>query len=565
MKRIAALFLCAFVATLNSQPVRADVAPATPAAVPQADPAFLALLRKRIKHVFVIYQENRSFDSYFGTFPGAENLASPLAQTNGFRQFDRIGKQWVTPFRITASDTADANHARLSLIAKADGGRMDQFVENEEATALQRGVTPVNAQRLGLLTMSHEDCETIPYLWKYAHQFALFDHFFQAMYSPSTPGNIDLIAAQTGQTQWKRHSQEAEPASDAAAGVPVINDLYPHFGPYPGAPPAPARTQDDLTFATLFLTLSGVQATNAVADNDDVKDDISALAKMGHPAIPWGWYQEGFKGGAPDDAYVTHHNALQYFGYLRNNQYFWAGVHDITDLVPAIANGKLGDRGVIFAKGGYHDPFGFAPANRDPQIQKTFAGDDDHPGYSDSQVSEAYVATLVNAIANSKYWDDSLILITWDDSEGFFDHVSPPIFELCPDGHPCGDGPRVPAIVVSPFAKDHAIVTQAADHTSFAKLLGRVFDLPALASLPDEAPYLPEGPRDLDPRIADLTAALDVERLSGTKLPISKTAALIEKPSSPPSMGCSDIGVTPVSVPGESSLPPGFDPLLSSP
>ena len=59
----------------------------------------------RIKHVFVIFQENHSFDNYFGTYPGAENLASPLAQEHGFRQFDPIGKTWVTPFRITDPDT----------------------------------------------------------------------------------------------------------------------------------------------------------------------------------------------------------------------------------------------------------------------------------------------------------------------------------------------------------------------------------------------------------------------------------------------------------------------------
>src|SRR5580704_6749702 len=79
-------------------------------------------LRQRIKHVFVIYQENRSFDSYFGTFPGAENLASPLAQSHGFRQYDPIGKQWVTPFRLTVPDTSDVDHARPALIAKADEG-----------------------------------------------------------------------------------------------------------------------------------------------------------------------------------------------------------------------------------------------------------------------------------------------------------------------------------------------------------------------------------------------------------------------------------------------------------
>ncbi len=527
----------------------------------------LANLRARIHHVFVIYQENRSFDSYFGTFPGADNLASPAAQAHGFRQYDPIGKQWVTPFLIRDPDLADADHSRPALYAKANGGKMDAYIATEEQRMLREGATPQDAQRVGLLTMAHEDCDTVPFLWKYAATFALYDHIFQAMYGPSTPGNIDLVAAQTGQTQWARHPDEAVSASDEGPGVPVVDDLYPAFGPYHRG--EPKRKQDDLTFANLFLTLSGVSATQAVIDNGDVKDDISYLAATGKTPVSWGWYQEGFKddGSGTYPAYVTHHNAAQYFGYVRLNQAFWRNVHDLTDLLPAIRDGALGDRSVTFIKGGYRNPFGWLPANVDPTVRAAFRGDDDHPGYSDSQISEALVATYVNAIARSRYWQDAAIIILWDDSEGYYDHVPPPVFETCPDGHPCGDGPRVPLILISPYAKSATVIHDPGDHASFAKFLGAVFDLPALASLPDEKPYLPRGPRDDNPALTDLLGGFDPARLAGTAPPIPAAAAEIPDDvvaSFPPPLDCKRLGIEPVAVPGAlPAPPPGFAPRTS--
>lgn len=531
-----------------------------------ADTQFLSNLRAHVKHVFVIYQENRSFDSYFGTYPGAENLASPDAQSHGFRQYDPLGNQWVTPFRITDSDTADADHSRTGLITKADGGRMDLFVSTEESGLLARGYSREDAQRIGLLTMAHEDCDTVPFLWKYAHGFSLYDHFFQGMYGPSTPGNIDLIAAQTGQTQWARNATQQVAPNNQGPGVPVVDDEEPAFGPYPGSPPA--VRQYDQTYATVLLTLSGEKATQAKNDSDDIHRDISSLAKEGKPAVPWGWYQEGFTmdSKSSSSAYVSHHNAVQYFGYLRNNAYFWRGVHDLRELLPAIQKGTLGDRSVVFVKGGYQNPFGWKPANKSPYVQIHFNGDDDHPGYADSQISESLVATVVNAVARSPYWKNSAILVLWDDSEGFYDHVAPPKFERCPDGHPCGDGPRVPALLISPYARSGGIVSDAADHASFVKFLGAIFNLPALASLPDEAPYLPEGPRDADPRLSDLTGGFDPQRLSGAVPPIAASQAIIPDDivnAFPAKMSCASLGIHPVTIPGSSSPPPGFAPLTS--
>jgi phospholipase C len=525
----------------------------------------IAALRAHVHHVFVIYQENRSFDSYFGTFPGADNLATPEARAHGFRQWDPIGKTWVVPFPLNSADSLDADHSRAGLLAKADNGKMDNFVAGEEKIQTDGDGRPEQyARQLGMLTMAHEDCHTIPFLWMYAHRFALYDHIFQAMYGPSTPGNIDLIAGQTGQSQLARHPEDNGVDEDGP-GDPVLGDAEPHFPPYDTAAHAAGQKQLDQKYATLMLSLKGRDATEAKADADDVKDDIGALAHLNHRDIPWAWYQEGFGNGQGNNhpAYIPHHNAPQYFGYIRQNPGMWNGVHDLLDFFQVIEARQLPAESVVFVKGGYTNPFGWVPAN--PRA-RNIVGDDDHPGYSDSQISESLVAKVVNAVARSPYWKDSAIIVLWDDSEGFYDHVSPPQFESCPDQHPCGDGPRVPLILISPWARAGGIVTDPGDHASFAKFLDVLFDLPPLASLPDEKPYLPQGPRDTLPQLTDLLGGFDPARLTGAKPPIPASAAQIPDTvvnHFPPAMSCAQTSVTPVAVPGGATTPPKdfFNPL----
>jgi phospholipase C len=515
---------------------------------------FIANLRAHVHHVFVIYQENRSFDSYFGSYPGTDNLATAEARAHGFRQWDAIGKQWISPFLLKEADTLDADHSREALLTKTDGGRMDKFVAYEEQNPQ---ATPQLAQQVGILTMGHEDCTTIPFLWMYAHRFALYDHIFQAMYGPSTPGNIDLIAGQTGQTQAARHPDEAF-KSAFGTGEPVVNDASPHFGPYAQPDDALGQHQLDQTYATLMLSLSGRHASQVKVDTGDIKDDIGELTRLNHKAVGWGWYQEGFGNGEGNDhpAYIPHHNSPQYFGYIRQNQSLWSGEHDLLDFFTVIEKQQLPAQSVIFVKGGRENPFGWTPA--DPRAQY-IVGDDDHPGYSDSQLSESLVAKVINAVARSPYWKDSAIIITWDDSEGFYDHVPPPQFEMCPDKQPCGDGPRVPLLLISPYAKSGGVVSDPGDHVSFAKFLDVLYDLPPLASLPDEKPYMPEGPRDANPRLTDLLGGFDAARLAGAKAPIAASQAEIPDEivnHFPPAMTCKDTGVMPVMIPGASLVPP---------
>ena len=520
----------------------------------------VAGLRAHIHHVFVIYQENRSFDAYFGSFPGVDNLATVEARAHGFRQYDAIGKTWVTPFLLTnAPDSRDADHSRKALIAKSDGGRMDHFVSFEETKLVNSsGYSPQAARQLGILTMAHEDCSTIPYLWMYAHRFTIYDHIFQAMYGPSTPGNIDLIAGQSGQTQAARHPDQAS-QFDSGPGEPVVNDPNPDFGPYATARQQTGVHQLDQTYATLMLTMKGKDAPEDVKKyTDDVKEDVGALGQRDHQAIPWAWYQEGFGDGKGNNhpAYIPHHNAPQYFGYIRQNPAMWSGEHDLLDFFADIENQQLPARSVVFIKGGRLNPFGWKPAN---PSALTILGDDDHPGYADSQLSESLVAKVINAIARGPYWKDSAIIILWDDSEGFYDHVPPPRFEMCPDKEPCGDGPRVPLLLISPYAKSSGVVSDPGDHVSFAKFLDVLFDLPPMASLPDEKPYLPQGPRDMNPRLTDLLGGFDPARLAGRKAPIAASQAEIpdaEINTFPPKMTCKDIGVAPVPIPGTPDTPP---------
>ncbi|MBV8530364.1 MAG: hypothetical protein JO104_03530, partial [Candidatus Eremiobacteraeota bacterium] len=235
---------------------------ATPViAVGQDDAA--AALRARVRHVFVIYQENHSFDNYFGTYPGADNLATAEARAHGFRQYDPIGKTWVTPFRITDPDIESPSQSRTIIPAKMNGGAMDAFVSTQERLS-EKKFDPAGARDVGLLTMAHYDCDTIPFLWKYAHAFTLFDHIFSAMAGPSTPNAVALIAAQSGA---------------------ITDDLDPAYGPYSETD---KRYQVPQRYPTLMLALAGSDATQATNDTEGVARDLGAVAASGREPIPWG-------------------------------------------------------------------------------------------------------------------------------------------------------------------------------------------------------------------------------------------------------------------------------------
>ena len=592
-----------------AQPVPSAAVEPYVLAIPANEPSrsqILAALRQKVKYVFVLFQENRSFDSYFGTFPGADGLFSqPPSQTPGYSQpIENVDGTMgiVQPFRVGpaqfAADLDDVDHSFARMGAKmhlVDGvPRMDRFALLEEQKYIKPGERPtLKAKQYGELAMAYEDCDTIPFLWSYASRFVLFDRFFQHTIGPSTPNAIAMIAGQTGETQWVKHPEQASNVPELrarGAGEPLVTDADPLFGAksettQSGMPVNP-RDRDtaalNQTYASLPLTLLGRAATQATGrDRDaahdllDVQADIPAIQSHGAKQMPWGWYEEGFDREPSDAAdagahgshasYIGHHNGPQYFGYVANNPEMTVNLHGLGDWFDDMKGEKLSpEGGVYYVRGGFQNIAGLKPALDNPAVQKNFQGDDDHPGYSDSHLSEALVAREVNAIARSPYWAQSVIIITYDESEGDYDHVAPAINETDPEGLPLSRGPRIPAIVISPFARAHVVSHETGDHNAVIKLIDALFDLPPLADLPDELAARLEGEvhyhqanlgpaDDLTPDVGDMLSAFDPRRLLGTAPPLPAAYATIGDDvvaTVPPygDQGCHAIGIEPTDV-----------------
>ncbi len=609
-----------------------------PAAAPlpsQAD--LVAALRQRVRYVFVLFQENRSFDSYFGSFPGANGLFSDglhprsPADTPGFDQpvTELDGSTGIQPpFLIGPAqhaadlDDIDHGHARTALKMDLPGGtgtpRMDMFSRVEEAKYTPAGAArpTLKAKQFGELAMAYEDCDTVPFLWNYAARFTLFDNIFQTTVGPSTPNAIAMIAGQVGETQWVKHPDRI------GANIPVTTDPIPFWGaagdPTPaGSPqrqpanparetsgPGGANTAQNLTFASLPLTLAGQSLpavagadTQAASDLADVAQDIPFIGKLARKPYAWRWYEEGYDheptdapGAASHASYVGHHNGAQYFGYVSNNPRMSQNLHGLGDFFTDMeARALPADGGLIFVRGGYGNLSSLQPAFNtaafpgNPEaalVQAQFIGDDDHPAYSDSEIAEALVAREVNAIARSPYWSQSAIIITYDESEGDYDHVPPRILSFDPAGLPLSRGPRIPLILISPYARAHATSREEGDHNSVIRLVNAVFDLPPLATLPDElqarvagqappfatggggftdgkltAPGTPQlnlGPHDdATPGTGDLLSGFDPARLLGQAPPMPGSYAEIPDATVAAlphygGQGCRALGITTV-------------------
>jgi phospholipase C len=223
------------------------------------------------------------------------------------------------------------------------------------------------------------------------------------------------------------------------------------------------------------------------------------------------------------------------------------------------------------------------------KIAKVKSGDDDHPGYSDSMLTEAMAARAINAIAsNEALWEQSAIIITYDESDGLYDHVAPRILAYGPDGLPLARGVRIPLILISPYARAHAVSHAEGDHNATVETINALFGLPALSSLPDEKDALTEGdsprfnafapkgfeqkflgPRDTPTPITDsLLSGFDKARVTGALPPLPASLALIpidvvETFPHYGGKGCEAIGVTPENVRQNipNVIPEGFNAL----
>jgi phospholipase C len=652
--------------------------------------AKIALLRQKVKYVFVLFQENRSYDHYFGTYPGANGLTStypgapasdPYSQpATAFSSYNSLIRDTdgsyapIHPFLIPRTivnaagaevqfypeDTYSVDHSHTGYSNDFhydaatrshplnDGYALDQEglhfagTGSDPATVVSNsnGLAPtanpnLQARQKGEVVMSHVDCDTIPFLWQYADRFVLFDNFHQTATGPSTPNAIAMIAGQVGDTQWVEHPNQADPTgftlpnlTDSAPFPGSVKDtaaVQPPYGPEESTTPLDptgkfpsVAPQIPLTFATLPLSFMGSEASTVVKsdqhpDDDlaDVRRDVAAISAK-NPEIAWGWYQQGYgpepfdgqpiaeNGGgfhyasAPQHAsYIVHHNGPQYFGYLGDNPLELAHMHSLQQFYTDVAKQALpANGGVFYVRGGYYNNDGLMPVDPNPAIKAATPGNDDHPNYSDAQISEALIADSINAIADSPYWSQSAIIITYDETDGLFDHQPEQFRTYGPDGRPETGGPRIPTIVISPFAAAHTVSHVYSEHSSVIKFINEMFNLTPLAELPDEAAARTKGattasfngpngaqanlgPGDALATMGDLLEAFDNDRLTGMAPPLPADYAKIDPAlvhklphyvsvpaGGAPQYGCQYLGITPTDYPngykigGENDPPP---------
>lgn len=440
-----------------------------------------------IEHLVVVFQENVSFDHYFGTYPHARNPAGvpqfhAEPDTPSVEGLDRAllehNPNESDPRRLGRDQalTADMNHGYEAEQRAFDHGRMDEFVA---ATGGESGC-PLQYSRDGLV-MDYYDGNTVTAMWNYAQRFTLNDNFFGTVTGPSTPGALNLVSGQTHGGYWVDGS-----------------------GSRIGAP------DRDLNAGAL-AAVDGDGVGTVVGDPDPAWDDRSAtpgIAMTGRnvgdlltdAGVTWGWFQDGFRwnsfhlnaGTLPVRDYSTHHAPFQYYESTANPSHR-----------PPASVDEIGHDGRANHQYDLSEFFVALRRGRLPAVSflKAARGRDGHPGYSDPLSEQRFLVNTLNAIQRTPYWESTAVVIAYDDSDGWYDHVMPPTVNpsrtrydvLTRDGPgscpPLGGyqgrygyGPRLPLLVVSPYSRVNAVDSTLTDQTSILRFvednwgLGRIGD-----------------------------------------------------------------------------------------
>ena len=458
-----------------------------------------------IKHVVIIYDENVSFDHYFATYPYATNPAgeprfkalsgttvpNDLVSANLIHNNPNLtntanGANAAGPFRLdrTQAATADQNHGYTAEQEAYDGGRADLFPEyTGSGTAGGAGAFGTKGQVMG-----YYDGNTVTALWTYAQHFAMDDNTFTDTYGPSTPGALEAVSGNTDGMQIVASSKSSYYVNNTVNGQidhTMMSDVDPGY---------------DMCSST---------TDSAMMSGPNIGDLLNAAK------ISWGGFMGGFNLGLTNANgttgckrstnsttvgevvadYVPHHNWFQYFASTAN---------------PTHARPKAPiDIGYTYSPAGAVDPanheydlwdfYNAVTAGDFPAVSyiKMPAYQDAHAGYSDPLDEQAGVVQLVNFIEQQPEWKDTAIIITYDDSDGWYDHdfATPtnPSFDATADqlygagkcgtgtpadgigGQPvngrCGPGTRIPFLVISPWARANYVDSQRLTQASVVRFI----------------------------------------------------------------------------------------------
>jgi acid phosphatase len=450
----------------------------------------------RIETLVVIYPENHSFDNLYGLFPGADGVANATPEQR--TQIDRDGKPLPYlppvytpqgkpdprypqrlpngPFRIDAPPV----NARLDQIVP---GPVHSFWQNIEQINGGRNNQFVAMTDVGSWTMGYYDGSAMK-LWRWAHEYTLADHFFQAAFggsflnhqwlvcacTPHFPDAPDAMRAQLDESgRLKRRPDSPRSVLDGPVQVfdgldtpdgYAVNSSQPPFQPS-GIPPAPGGNRDWADRAGYPLP---PQTSKTIGDTLSAK------------GISWAWYAGAWNQALADGRrdpkekrfviyngtlgspnFQPHHQPFNYFArFAPGSADRVAHLKDGEDFLAAIEKGTLPQ--VSFYK----------PAGRL----------NEHPGYTDIQSGDSHIAELLERLRKSPQWASMAVIVIYDENGGYWDHVPPPSGPGWGDRF--GPGTRIPALIVSPFARRGYVDHTPYDTTSIIKFLTERFGLEPL-------------------------------------------------------------------------------------
>src|SRR6266567_4084271 len=412
-----------------------------------------------IQHIVIIMQENRSFDTYFGTYPGADGIPMqngvPTVCVN-----DPLTNQCVKPFHNPADLNHGGPHGQINATNDINGGKMDGFIQQMRRgrkTPCQGPFDPTCSspnQRLPDV-MGYHDAREIPNYWAYANHFVLQDHMFEPNASWSLPEHLFMVS------EWSaKCTQQGDPMS-------CQNELQnPDSikGRNKGLPQKrPDYAWTDLTY---LMHKSNVSWGYYVADGTqpDCVDDsaMTCTPRPQHAGTPQIW------------------NPLPYFDTVKQDGQL-GNIQQLTNFYTAAKNGALPAVSWVIPNGKVSE----------------------HPPALVS-AGQSYVTLLINTIMQGPDWNSTAIFLAWDDWGGFYDHVVPPVVDQN------GYGLRVPGLVISPYAKTGYIDHQTLSFDAYLKFIeddflnGQRLD-PKTDGRPDPRPTV----RENVPILGDLSSDFD--------------------------------------------------------
>ncbi len=422
LKAIPAIGLCLWLAACSGS---AGNGPTPTASQTQA----LAQAQDKIKHIVVIMQENRSFDSYFGTFPGANGIPMANGTPTVCVPDPRTG-QCMQPFHDPNDKNAGGPHGAPAAVADIDSGKMDGFIATElKARSVACQLTPNNpACAIGTGepdVMGYHDAREIPNYWTYAEQFVLQDAMFEPNASWSLPAHLFMVSEWSAKCSKADDPSSCVNALQAPADPPdfrIGNLLNPN-----GTVQRPDYAWTDLTYLLHNANVSWAYYVAQGTEPDCEDDEMACIPKAQSAGTPGIW------------------NPLPWFDTVREDGQL-GNIQTLDNFYQAAQNGTL------------------------PAVSWITPNDktSEHPPalVSDGQ---AYVTGLINAIMQGPDWDTTAIFLAWDDWGGFYDHVVPP--KVDENGY----GLRVPGLVISPYAKKGYIDHQTLSFDAYAKLIEDLF------------------------------------------------------------------------------------------